>query len=129
MIGNTLGEYLWWFTKLKIFNFTLHTVYCYYSFGVIHLFLRCGMDQSWYSWQLCEYWRSFMCEFSVVDITRYSTLIGISLLTTHNSLILIYKVVKIWNVLLLNINIRILPNNIAFNQSLKKYHGVQWPEC
>lgn len=67
---------------------------------------------------------SFMCEFSVVDITRYSTLIGISLLTTHNSLILIYKVVKIWNVLL-NINIRILPNNIAFNQSLKKYHGVQ----
>ena len=67
---------------------------------------------------------SFMCEFSVVDITRYSTLIGISLLTTHNSLILIYKVVKIWNVLL-NINICILPNNIAFNQSLKKYHGVQ----
>lgn len=68
---------------------------------------------------------SFMREFSVVDITRYSTLIGISLLTTHNSLILIYKVVKIWNVLLLNINICILPNNIAFNQSLKKYHGVQ----
>lgn len=67
---------------------------------------------------------SFMCEFSVVDITRYSTLIGISLLTTHNSLILIYKVVKIWNVLLLNINIRILPNNIAFNQYLKKYHQM-----
>ena len=71
---------------------------------------------------------SFMCEFSVVDITRYSTLIGISLLTTHNSLILIYKVVKIWNVLLLNINICILPNNIAFNQSLKKipWCSVTW---